>query len=130
MMDSDLVMTCSLPSPLLGHQLAYLSIKRSHDFHAPQIIYRLSSLLIRPLQLSIIYHNHRAFPLGSLPVSFSVPTPSWIIFPSQRQTIKYPYTFSFSSPHISFLPACPGFKSNESFTFPLPFNNIRDCCSS
>lgn len=62
MMDSDLVMTCSLPSPLISHQLAYLSINLSHDFHVPQIMYRLSSQLIQPLQLSIIYHNHCSLP--------------------------------------------------------------------
>lgn len=54
MMESDLVMTCSLPSPLIGHQLAYLSVTGPHDFHVPQIMYRLSSQLIQPLQLSII----------------------------------------------------------------------------
>lgn len=44
MMDSDSVVTCSLPLPLIAHQLAYLSINLSRDIHAPQIIYRLSFL--------------------------------------------------------------------------------------
>ncbi len=107
MMDSDLVMTCSLPSLLVCHQLAYLSINWGHDFHAPQIIYRLSSQLIQPLQLSIIYHNHCALPLGRLPVSLSMPTPFWIIFPSQRQNYKVPlHSLLFFSPSSlpSFLP--------------------------
>lgn len=54
MMDSDLLMTCSLPSPLVCHQLGYLSINWPYDLHVPQIMYRLSSQLIQPLQLSII----------------------------------------------------------------------------
>lgn len=58
MMDSDLDMTCSLPSPLIGHQLAYMSVKFSHDFYVLQIMYRTSSQLVQPLQLSIIFHNH------------------------------------------------------------------------
>ena len=58
MMDSDLVMTCSLPSPPVRHQLAHLSIIWPHDFHVPQIMYRLSLQLIQPQQLSVIYHNH------------------------------------------------------------------------
>lgn len=58
MMDSDLAMTCSLPSPLVGHQLAHLSINWPHDFHGPQIMYHLSSQLIQTLQLSFIYHNN------------------------------------------------------------------------
>lgn len=62
MMDSDLVMTCSFPSPLIRHQLAYLSINWPHDFHVAQIMYRLSFQLIQPLQLSIIYHNHPPSP--------------------------------------------------------------------
>lgn len=48
MMDSDSAVTCSLPSPLIAHQLAYLSINLSHDIHVPQIMYRLSSQLIQP----------------------------------------------------------------------------------
>ena len=32
MMDSDSVVTCSLPSPLIGHQLACMSISWPHDF--------------------------------------------------------------------------------------------------
>lgn len=43
MMDSDSAVTCSLPSPPIAHQLAYLSIILSRDIHVPQIIYRLSS---------------------------------------------------------------------------------------
>lgn len=88
MMDSDLVMTCSLPSPLVRHQLAYLSINWPHDFHVPRIMYRLSFRLIQPLQLSIIYHNHLSPPLGSFTACFSIPTPSWIIFSCHRETIK------------------------------------------
>ncbi len=54
MMDSDLVMTCSLPSPLVDHQLADLSISWPHDFHVPQIMYRLSSQLIQTP--AAVYH--------------------------------------------------------------------------
>lgn len=58
MMDSDLVMTCSLPSPLIFHQLANLSISWLCDFRMLQIMYRLSSQPIHPLQLSTIHHNN------------------------------------------------------------------------
>lgn len=69
-MDSDLVMTSSLLSPLVLHQLAHLSITRPHDFHALQIMYRLSLQLIQALQLSIIYHNHLSLPAPKVPCWF------------------------------------------------------------
>lgn len=78
MMDSDSAVTCSLPSPLIAHQLAYLSINLSHDIHVPQIMYRLSSQLIQPPvpllhpQLSIC-HIHCPPPH---PSSTSEPSPS------------------------------------------------------
>lgn len=52
MMDSDLVVTCSLSS---SSSSAHPSVKGSREF---QIISRLSSRLIPTLQLSIIYRRH------------------------------------------------------------------------
>lgn len=74
MMDSDLVMTCSLSSPLVCHQLGYLSVNWPCDLYVPQIMYRLSSWLMRPLQLSIIYHNRLSLSL-SLPCSRKFASP-------------------------------------------------------
>lgn len=100
MMDSDSVLTCSLPSPLVGHQLAYLSIKRSHDFHVPQIMYRLSSQLIQPLQLSIIYHNHFSLSpqdvclppaLLRLPLGSFSPSRHWQTVKSTISALSFPF---------------------------------------
>ena len=128
MMDSDLAMTCSLPPPLIGHQLAHLSINWPYGFRVPQIMYRLSSQLILPLQLSFIYHNialSLPLSLSLLPLrKFAFLVPSRIIFFCHRQTIKStppipPPHLSLSFPDFPSLAPCPGFKRNESFTFTL-----------
>lgn len=123
MMDSDLVMTCSLPSPLVCHQLGDLSINWPYDLHVPQIMYRLSSQLMQPLQLSINYHNCLSRALESLPLPLSISTHTYSrsFFPVIDKTIKsiphLPYfTFSFSFPClISFA----SFKPNDSYFPPV-----------
>lgn len=127
MMDSDLVMTCSLPSPLVRHQLAYLSINWPHDFHVPRIMYRLSFRLIQPLQLSIIYHNHlspqRKFHClllhsHSLLDHFFLSQGNYKVCPPSLPPHSSS-TFSCSFLLFLSLAPCPGFKPNEFFTFPL-----------
>lgn len=90
MMDSDLVVTCSLSS---SSSSAHPSVKWSHEF---QIISRLSSRLIP----SAVHH----LPPSSLPlseissVSITGPSTLFFLFPySPTQTRKStPFTFIFS----------------------------------
>lgn len=92
------------------------------------------------LRLCIVYHlcssNHCSclsftiiVPLGSLPVSFSIPTPSRIIFPCHRQTIKPTPPLS-PSPHPP--PLLPALDLNlmSPLHFPSASNNIQNRCGS